>query len=343
MWGQRQARATSSEGGARAGPPPIWRHGSGDLAGALDLASSSSPQRAQQPPAVRRNSLDSTTPTIPRLGLPTLAEAAEALLEQQRSSAHAAALSKTDTDGAASVESGELLLPSKGSHAHEETGGSEWGGASRAGSGAGSADILAGGLIRSPSNSSLGEAFSKLSPGLLKLTSEEAMVFQGVFEDVDALRREVRNGQVLCGLTEQPPAYLPPEGHRELLALLWDNAARKGKGKGTTSPAVPPPAKADELCATPMWSSRVLHRSGGAGGDDATLQQLTGAAHMKLPIKGHKPVSATFKLNAAQLPSLLQSAMDGGGGGVVDPSTDVCVLRLSNMNVTGLPHRQVHQ
>lgn len=278
-------------------------------------------------------------PTKPHLSLPTLAEVADALLEQQRSSTHAAAIPKKDTDGAARVGSGELLLPSKGSHSHEETG-SEGGAPSRVGSGAVSADIPAGGLVRSPSSvSSLETAFNKLSPGLLKLTSEEAMVFQGVFEQVDALRREVRNGQVLCGLTEQPPSYLPPVGHRELLALVWDNAARKGKDKATTSPAVPPPpAKVEELCATPMWYSRVLHRSG-AGGDDATLQQLTGAAHMKLPMKGHKPVSATFKLAAAQLPNLLQSAVDGGGGGMVDPSTDVCMLRLSDMEVTGLPRR----
>jgi hypothetical protein len=295
----------------RAGTLPSRRHGNGDLASALDLASSlSSPPHAQQPPAVRRNSLDFTIATKPGLGLPTLAESVETLLESQHSSAHAAALSKTDTDGAASVISGELLLPIKEPHVDEET--------------------------ASVEGSSLGEVFTKLNPALLKLTSEEAMVFQGVFEDVDLLHREVRNGRVLCGLTELPPSYLPPEGHRELLALLWDTATRKGKGKQTASPAAPPPAKADELCVTPMWGSRVLHRSSGGDGE-ATLQQLTGKAHMKCQMKRHQPVSASFKLAAAQLPSLLQNAMDGGGGGMVDPSTDVCMLRLSNMKVTGLP------
>jgi hypothetical protein len=311
--GNLVARAMSGDGPQRS---PLWRARSGDLTGALDLASSSS--ALAPPPAAaftlaRRNSLDSTRTAG---GLATLTEAR--------------VLSPSRDSPTANLSTGGLLgepvdaEDSEGTHV------------GRVASGA-SGVMHPGGqqhpLQRSPSGSSLGEALSKMSPGLLRLSSEEAAVFQGVFEDVDALRREVRNGNVLCGLTEQPPSYLPPVGYRELLALLWDHAARKGPPLGFDSTA-PAPAKADEMCATPMWGDRVLHR-----GSEKTLQQLTGAAHMKLPTMRHKPISATFSLTAAQLPSLLQSALDGGGGGGTDPGMDVCVLRLSNLQATGLPRK----
>jgi hypothetical protein len=43
-----------------------------------------------------------------------------------------------------------------------------------------------------------------------------------VYHEVDALRRELKNGQVLSGFEDTEPMYLPNFGYEELLPLLWE-------------------------------------------------------------------------------------------------------------------------